>query len=595
MSMKKTLLYTIISLLMLSVTACRKYLAEDVISEVSYQLYETEKGIEGALVAAYNTMRQGVTSERMLTFSDAGTDLFTLGSDGNPSFNQYLATLSSLEGKINDFWNYHYKGISECNVTITYLPKVQMDAQRKLEIEAEAKFIRAYFYFNLVQHYGNVPLVLEASDKIKTDFKRAPVKDVYESIIADLQFAFQQLPQTAKAQGRVHKASAAHLLSKVFLARASAVSAEQKAIRGTKATDLDSVVHYAGKIVGKELGNFSLVGDFAQLFNISNQVNSEVIFAVQFTTNLLNNGSGNQMHLYHVPQYDAINTRILGRSVEYGRPYRRVRPTPYVYEGLFGNTRKYDSRFAKSFVWGYIANKSANGITTTAGNTINVKVGDTAVYFSPVYYSSQSALDEAIQENRRFAVYLPQNTYQPISMNYIFPGLRKWLDPLRPTTNETNGGRDWVIMRYAETLLVLAEAWGRKGDFDKAAGYINEVRKRAAYKEGEMKTTQYWTFEGGSYADRTSSTEAQMEISAAQISNGFVDFILEERGRELLGEMTRWEDLVRCEKLLERVKKYNPDAGNIRDFHILRPVPQTHIDRLDPEGPIEIEQNKGYY
>ncbi len=593
--MKKINRCMIAALLMLAFVSCKKFLTEEVVSSVSYQLYETEKGIEGALVSAYNTMRMGVTSERILTFSDAGTDLFTLGSDGNPSFNQYLATLSSLDPRISDFWDYHYKGVSECNIILTYLPKVQMTDKRKTEIRAEARFLRAYYYFDLVRHYGNVPLVMQSFDKVKTDFKRTAAKTVYDSIIADLQFAFEGLPLAPAAQGRTYKAAAAHLLAKVYLTRASAVSPEQQAIRGTKSTDLDSVVNYAGMIVGKKLGNFSLVTDYAKLYDINNQVNPEVIFAVQFTTNLLNNGSGNQMHLYHVPQYDAINTKILQRSVEYGRPYRRVRPTPYVYNGLFGDTRKYDSRFAKSFVWGYIANKAANNIVTTAGNTINVQVGDTAVYFSPVYYNTPAELNAAVQENKRFAVYAPQNTYRPFTMNNLFPGLRKWLDPSRPTTNETNGSRDWVMMRYAETLLMLAEAYGRKGDYDNAAKYINEVRERAAYKEGEPKTTQYWTFEGGSYADRTSSTVTQMRITAAQISSQFVDYILEERGREMLGELNRWEDLVRCEKLEERVKKYNPDAGNIRPYHVLRPIPQTHIDRLDPKGPIEEEQNFGYY
>ena len=591
----KKMIGVVLASSMLMGTACKKYLTEDVVSSVSYQLYTTEKGIEGALVSAYNTLRQGVTSERKLTLSDAGTDLFTLGSDGNSAFNQYLATLSSLEGKLTDFWDYHYKGISECNVIMTWLPKVPIADARKTVIEGEAKFLRALYYFDLVQQYGNIPLVLESFDKVKTDFKRAPVKDVYEAIIADLSFAFENLPVTATAQGRCNKAAAAHLLSKVYLTRGSAVSAEQRNIRGTQATDLDNAITYAGKIVNKELGAFSLVPDFAKLWDINNQVNSEVIFAVQFTTTQLNNGSGNQQHLYHVPQYDAINTRILARSIEYGRPYRRVRPTPFVYEELFGATRKYDSRFVKSFVWGYIANKAANGIVTTAGNTINVAVGDTALYFSPVNYATPAALADAVQEHKRFALFYPQNTYAPFTMNNIFPGLRKWLDPSRPTTNETNGSRDWVIFRYAETLLILAEAHGRKGEFDKAVPYINEVRERAAYKENEAKTIQYWTFEGGSYADRFKSTVADMRITEAEISTDFVDFMLDERGRELLGELSRWEDLVRCEKLKERVEKYNPDAQNIRDYHNLRPIPQTHIDRLDPRGPIEEEQNIGYY
>lgn len=574
---------------------CKKYLAEKVVSGVSYQLYDTPEGLEGALVSAYNTLRLSVNGERALTFSDAGTDLFTVGSDGNKTFNQYLATLGSLDGDISDYWDYHYAGISECNVTLTYLPKVVMDEARKKVIEGEARFLRAFYYFELVQHFGAVPLVLDAVDEVKTDFKRTPAKEVYVAILSDLQVAFDQLPVVPAEQGRATKAAAAQLLAKVYLARGSAVSSGQQGLRGTKATDIDSVIYYAGKIVNKELGDFSLVPDFARLFDINNQVNSEVIFAVQFTTNVLNNGSGNNMHLYHVPQYDAVNTKILQRSLEYGRPYRRVRPTPYVYNGLFGDTRKYDSRFLKSFVWAYIANVAATGITTTAGNKVDVNVGDTALYFTPVLYGSTAELDAAMQENKRFPYFLPLNTYLPFSMNFIFPGLRKWLDPTRPTTNETNGSRDWVVMRYGETLLLLAEGYGRKGDFKTAAGYINQVRTRAAYKDGEMKSTQYWTFEGGRYEDRSTGTVEQMQVTPAMISSDFVDFILDERGREMLGELNRWEDLDRCEKLVERVKKYNPDAGNIRDFHILRPIPQTHIDRLNPQGPINEEQNEGYY
>ncbi|WP_126969810.1 RagB/SusD family nutrient uptake outer membrane protein [Gynurincola endophyticus] len=587
--------YILIFSFTIMITSCQKFLEEKVISQVSYQLYETEEGIEGALVAAYNTLRLGVYSEYMLTLNDAGTDLFALGSDGNTAFNQYLATLSSQVGKLNNFWDYHYKGIAECNVTIDYLPKVEMRAARKVEMEAEAKFLRAMYYFDLVQQFGNIPLVLESYDKAKTDFKRAAVKDVYNAILNDLNYSYANLPAGGVARGRAYKAAAAHLLSKVYLSRGSAVSQTQREIRGTQASDMDSVIKYSKLIVDQQLGNFNLVDDFAQLFNIQNQVNNEVIFAVQFTENVLDNDNGNQMHLYHVPQYDAVNTKILKRSVEYGRPYRRLRPTPFVYDGLYGATRKYDSRFVKSFVWGYIANAASNGIVTTAGNTINVNIGDTAIYFSPVYYNTETELQAAIQENKRFAVYLPFNTYRPVSMNFIFPGLRKWLDPLRPTTNETRGSRNWVMMRYAETLLILAEAYGRKEDYANAAYYINQVRKRAAYKEGESKTTQYWTFEGGDYADRYKSTVAEMEITSADISSNFVDYMLDERGREMIGELNRWEDLVRCEKLVERVRKYNPEAGNIRDFHIVRPIPQSHIDRLSPRGSDSEEQNQGYY
>ena len=71
--------------------------------------------------------------------------------------------------------------------------------------------------------------------------------------------------------------------------------------------------------------------------------------------------------------------------------------------------------------------------------------------------------------------------------------------------------------------------------------------------------------------------------------------MLDERGRELLGETCRWEDLVRCEKLADWVKKYNPKGKNIQPYHKLRPIPSDHINRLNPVGPMSEEQNEGYY
>ncbi|MDR1381741.1 MAG: RagB/SusD family nutrient uptake outer membrane protein, partial [Tannerella sp.] len=123
----------------------------------------------------------------------------------------------------------------------------------------------------------------------------------------------------------------------------------------------------------------------------------------------------------------------------------------------------------------------------------------------------------------------------------------------------------------------------------------NELRKRAAWKEGEKKMPQYWVEEGGEMDD-THSTFPELEVTAENLKNNFVDFILDERGRELFGEYIRWEDLVRCEKLVEYVVKNNPDAApNIRDYHKLRPIPQTYIDALSPKGTNEEEQNPGYF
>lgn len=176
-----------------------------------------------------------------------------------------------------------------------------------------------------------------------------------------------------------------------------------------------------------------------------------------------------------------------------------------------------------------------------------------------------------------------------------YPILIKHLAPNRPSVAELASSREWVRMRLGETYLIAAEAAGRKGDYNLAAKYINIVRERAAWHEGETKTSQYWTIEGGIPFD-TNSTFDKIKISSEDLSStDFVEFMLDERARELLGEVNRWEDLVRCEKLYEWVKEFNKEAKSIQSHHKLRPIPQSHIDRLIPAGDIKEEQNEGYY
>lgn len=107
--------------------------------------------------------------------------------------------------------------------------------------------------------------------------------------------------------------------------------------------------------------------------------------------------------------------------------------------------------------------------------------------------------------------------------------------------------------------------------------------------------SQYWREEGGKIGD-TNSTFADIQVTAADIQSNFIDFMLDERGRELLGETCRWNDLVRCEKLEEYVKKWNSEgAVTFKSHHKLRPIPQKHIDRLNPKGTDAEEQNPGYF
>lgn len=603
--MKKINSFLLIFGLLFGATACTNWLSEDGAPKMTYDYYGTEQGVDAAVAAAYSFLRWGCGGERYDVLTELGTDLFTAGSDGKnkTSFNAYGTQLNPEDNILSGLWENHYKGISDANIAMDQILQSDMSESKKLTSLGEMLFIRSFLYFELVQQFGKVPLVTEGSFEIRTDFKRAAIADIYKQIITDLRTAVEYLPEKVddSQKGKATSYAASHLLAKVYLTRGSAVTD----VRGQKATDMDSVLYFAENVIKNS--PYRLQKNFADLWNIDNMGNSEVIFAVQFTSNPIFNDDGNTFHLYWLPVYDDEDG--MERDIFYGRPYKRYRPTDKVLFKLYD--RKNDSRFYKSFRWAYMSNyaktipvwkelEDKGEIYFTpdpqkgqiAGKK-KFEVGDTAIYYTieKTGFKKNSIEMKKLRADKSY-------TYYPYEVHDSkhYPTLIKHLAPNRPSVAEKASSREWVRMRLGETYLIAAEAAGRKGDFDLAAKYINVIRERAAWADGETKTAQYWEIEGGA-PDDINSTYDNIKVTATELSTGdFVSFILDERGRELLGEICRWEDLVRTEKFYEWVKKYNSDAeAAIKPYHKLRPIPQTHIDRLDPVGPVEEEQNEGYY
>lgn len=603
--MKKINSFLLIFGLLFGATACTNWLSEDGAPKMTYDYYGTEQGVDAAVAAAYSFLRWGCGNERYDVLTELGTDLFTAGSDGKnkTSFNAYGTQLNPEDNILSGLWENHYKGISDANIAMDQILQSDMSESKKLTSLGEMLFIRSFLYFELVQQFGKVPLVTEGSFEIRTDFKRAAIADIYKQIITDLRTAVEYLPEKVddSQKGKATSYAASHLLAKVYLTRGSAVTD----VRGQKATDMDSVLYFAENVIKNS--PYRLQKNFADLWNIDNMGNSEVIFAVQFTSNPIFNDDGNTFHLYWLPVYDDEDG--MERDIFYGRPYKRYRPTDKVLFKLYD--RKNDSRFYKSFRWAYMSNyaktipvwkelEDKGEIYFTpdpqkgqiAGKK-KFEVGDIAIYYTieKTGFKKNSIEMKKLRADKSY-------TYYPYEVHDSkhYPTLIKHLAPNRPSVAEKASSREWVRMRLGETYLIAAEAAGRKGDFDLAAKYINVIRERAAWADGETKTAQYWEIEGGA-PDNINSTYDNIKVTATELSTGdFVSFILDERGRELLGEICRWEDLVRTEKFYEWVKKYNSDAeAAIKPYHKLRPIPQTHIDRLDPVGPVEEEQNEGYY
>nr|WP_308757749.1 RagB/SusD family nutrient uptake outer membrane protein [uncultured Bacteroides sp.] len=603
--MKKINIFLLVISLAFGTTGCTNWLSEDGAPKMTYDYYGTEQGVDAAVAAAYSFLRWGCGGERYDVLTELGTDLFTAGSDGKnkTSFNAYGTQLNPENGILSDLWENHYKGISDANIAMDQILKSDMSESKKMISLGEMLFIRSFLYFELMQQFGKVPLVTEGSFEIRTDFKRTAIADIYKQIITDLRMAVEYLPEKVddSQKGKATSYAASHLLAKVYLTRGSAVTD----VRGQQTTDMDSVLYFAENVIKNS--PYRLQKNFADLWDINNMGNSEVIFAVQFTSNPIFNDDGNTFHLYWLPVYD--DEAGMERDIFYGRPYKRYRPTDKVLFNLYD--RKNDSRFYKSFRWAYMSNyaktipvweqlEDKGEIYFTpdpskgqiAGKK-KFEVGDTAIYYTieKTGFKKNSMEMKKLRANKSY-------TYYPYEVHDSkhYPTLIKHMAPNRPSVAEKASSREWVRMRLGETYLIAAEAAGRKGDFDLASQYINVIRERAAWADGETKTAQYWEIEGGDINDMN-STYDDIKVTAAELSTGdFVSFMLDERGRELLGEICRWEDLVRTEKLYEWVKKYNSDAeAAIKPYHKLRPIPQTHIDRLDPIGPIEEEQNEGYY
>lgn len=603
--MKKINSFLLILSLLIGTTGCADWLSEDNAPKLTYDYYGTEKGVDAAVAAAYSFLRWGCSGECYDVLTELGTDLFTAGSDGSnkTSFNAYGTQLNPEHKVLSGMWENHYKGISDANIAMDQIEQSDMSEAKKKTSLGEMLFIRSFLYFELLQQFGKVPLVTDGSFEIRTDFKRAGVAEIYRQIITDLRVAVEYLPEKVddSQKGKATSYAASHLLAKVYLTRGSAVAD----VRGQQKTDMDSVLYFAENVIKNS--PYCLQKNFADLWDINNMGNSEVIFAVQFTSNPIFNGDGNTFHLYWLPVYD--DELGMERDIFYGRPYKRYRPTDKTLFKLYD--RKNDSRFYKSFRWAYMSNyaktipvweqledKGEVYFTPdpSKGQIAGKKkfeVGDTAIYYTveKTGFKKNSLEMKKMRADKSY-------TYYPYEVHDSkhYPTLIKHLAPNRPSVAEKASSREWVRMRLGETYLIAAEAAGRKGNFELAAQYINVIRERAAWTDGEEKAAQYWTVEGGNLND-TRSTYDEIKVTASELSTcDFVSFILDERGRELLGETCRWEDLVRTEKFYDWVKEYNSSAADaIKPYHKLRPIPQSHIDRLKPVGTVEEEQNEGYY
>jgi tetratricopeptide (TPR) repeat protein len=538
--MKKHVLKSLVVISSLFLASCESYLDEVSISDVSASTYyTTPKGLEDATKATYGILKEFYGQEMGFSMTVFGTDTYTNGADGSHKYlNLYDASHSSSAAYFRDTWRIFYRAINQANAVINRSQAIEgMDAATLNSRLAEVRFIRALSYFNLVRFYGDVHLTLEETEGVETTANKTSVAEIYsQAIIPDLEFAVANLPASQGEYGRVTKGAAEFLLGHASLTNGD---------YGKAVSSFSNVINNYG---------YSLLPKYGDLWELTNQKNSEIIWTVINSKQQVDEGLdpyGHRGHLYFLFEYDVQPG--MTRDTENGRPWKRFRPTNYL---LSRWDRTKDRRYYESFKHVWYSNKPIAG---------KIALGDTAL-FIPGPGIMENGVD-ADTYGATLKASKPYQTYLTDVYNQrIFPSLNKWIDPTRPNRQHEMGQRDFILMRLADAYLLRAEAYMRQGNNAAAATDINKIRTRAAWP----------------------GKEADMQITAADINE---DFILDERARELVGEGHRWFDLARFGNLVSRVKQYNSDAAvNIKEHHKLRPIPLDQIDRT--EG--GYAQNPGY-
>jgi hypothetical protein len=314
----------------------------------------------------------------------------------------------------------------------------------------------------------------------------------------------------------------------------------------------------------------------------------------------------------------------------YGRPFSTYKPTDWAYDNF--NDKVNDSRYYKTFQYEYIGNTSGSfrwNDGAAAWWNLNKPLGEPTIVKSGSNWPSrvspgkraiiyiENEKDEALDSqtvmsqpfqflarwirssvtNKYYYRMYIDNTQMGLGTNRrnIYLSSKKWVDPLRggntSDPNSENGTRDAILMRLAETFLIRAEAYGRKGMYAEAVTDINVVRNRAAYKSGEARPRVLTDWEPQAATLTTAEREApytangtspaKMAITEAIFTPGspeaiaegyistigskadmFIHFIYNEKAREFLSEGLAWEDQHNAGILYERVVHRNQMASD---------------------------------
>lgn len=648
---KNTVIIAVAAILT-TATGCKKLLVETPRAQLYPSYFTTAAGVQAAITGVYNDLRGsnqggGFSGEGLVYFYDGTDENIPGGSAGTnpPLYHSFKGITSSNSPDILGY----YTDINTLNGVLQYASAIT-DATARTQYVAQAKFLRGFLYFWLVQTYGGLTATQKSGIPLHTTFitqattadAPAQLSDIYKQIIQDFTEAAAALPNTITASnpfsasgvGKTATAAVANAyLAKAYLTRGYTEAAASGDFQ--KAADLTAAL-----IANKGTYGLDLWQDYNDEHKMANDYGKENMFAIDygitdpaysgytqqgsggFGTNLLyvlarfnyvGPGVDNIAGIDQVPQKISTAKPGMLRDVYNGRPYIRLAPNaPYVMNDAFAD-QIHDTRYDATFQTYWICDKATpagvksdgtlKGALIPASNvsltSYNIPVdGDTAILMpsQDVTMARRDAFKGLIITPKQFT-------------NNNFPTVKKFDDPRRTGILDFSG-RPIVLLRFSEVYLVNAEANYMLGNVANAAASLNVIRQRAAYRtpaDGNFVAKNQFSVTAATQAAANAANAAAMTLTPAQVALLAIpntttgstpnacgmDLILDEYTREFYGDPRRWYDLVRTHQLVRRNQIYNAAGGpNVQTFNERWPIPQREINNV-LSGPT-YPQNNGY-
>ena len=558
----RNIIYSAMAVSVLALTSCSdSYLDEKMFSSYGTDVSDVEAKVIG-LHYKYADLWGWSDQQGFAGCWQDGTDVGAPGDTQGVEvpFFQY-GSLNAENSGVNKLWTSLYSIINSANIIIN---TEGVDPAAK----GEAEFFRAYAYNMLVTLWGPVPLLTESKAEPRTDFTRNAVYEIDAVIFADLNDAIANLPEVGKTktQNRINKDCARILAGEAFN-RMGKYSEAEAAVTAT-------ITSGNYQLISERYGKFlSDAGDYySDMFRWGNQRRSQGnkegiwVFQMEYDRDVTG-GTINapQQRRNWVAAFHKLTDFMVNADSIGGRGNGRLRLSNYVKYGIWEK--------------GDIRNSNHNIRRVLYANKANVNKDVWVKEINGFPYR----VDEGTEGATKVTVKTGDRCYWTVkdTLAVMYPHPTKWGG--YDTTDDFGWSlvKDWPLMRLADAYLLRAEARIQQNNLAGAAEDINVLRDRA------FKT----------YRAESGNAEAG-KVTAAQMN---MDFLLDERIRELVGEENRRYTLCRTGKLAERVKMMMDKwaegtaskaiSGFDASKHTLLPIPLSEI-QLNKDA--NLEQNPGY-